>query len=1801
MITHHKVVWWQWLLSGLVLIISLAFTYRFWQNASQHAEQQQQAEFEFRVKEANRRIAERMINYEEVLHGASGLFAAAPVDRLGFKNYVDALQLSKNFPGIQGVGFSLIVPAAQKADHVAAMRREGFPEYDIRPAGPRDPYTSIIYLEPFKDRNLRAFSYDMYSEPVRRETMEQARDTGLATLSGKVILVQEDNNSRIQAGCLMYQPVYRPGMPHGTVDERRAAILGWVYAPFRMGDLMEGLFGERANDFNINIYDGKTQTPQARLFDSDETPTRPRTPMFTALHCLQVAGHAWTVVISSHPVFEARQKSNQARFIASVGLGWGMLLALLLYVLLTGRQRAEILALQRTQALSRHDAILNAVSFTAEQFLEPIAWDDSMQRSLARLGEATECSRVYVFRKHSNPQGGLLASQTREWTRQDIDPQIGNPDLQNLPLVDAGFSRWAEKLSQGESIMGNVRDFPAGERAILEPQLIKTLLVVPIFTQQGWWGFMGYDDCKSERPWMPAEAEALRAAARIIGAALNRKMAVEALQKSEENLRRFFNTIDDFIFVLDQDGKILHTNDTVVTKLGYTEEELVGLHVLMVHPEARRDEALQIVLGMLAGTAKTCPVPLLAKNGQRVPVETRVVRGQWNGQDVLLGISKNISDLCASEEKFAKAFHGNPSPMAISRLDDDRFVDVNEAFLKTLGYQRHEVIGRSAGELHLFVDAEMRATAMRMFSEQGTLRGFEMAARAKDGQIRNGLFAADMIELQEQKLLLTVMTDITERKQAEIVQQKTKAQQKAILDNLPFLAWLKDSQGRFLEVNEPFAKSCGASEAEIVGKTDFDIWPQDLAQTYVDDDRWVMESGRKKQVEERIAAMAGSRWFETFKTPIYDAEHNLLGTTGFASDITERKENEEARRAIQARLERVVEGSNDGFWDWHVPSGRVIFSDRWQEMLGYEPGDVAPTPEGWSRLLHPDDREKALAAVADYWSGKSSKFELEVRMRTKSGGWRWVLSRGKVLNWVAPGQPEWMTGTHVNIHQRKWAEFLLEARNQMLEQLPNATSLEALLQPFVNHIRNIWPDSPLSIMLLDKSGQHLFNANSIGLPDFYCQAVNGMEIGPQRGSCGAAAYLGERVVAADLSTHPNWVAFRELASRAGLGACWSEPLRGLSGQVFGSIAIYSHTPMSPDEDDLRMLGEVAGVGSQAIERFHMGRELRASEARFRTICDNVPGWIIWQLQQTPGNSFQLTYVGGDTGNMLSGPASRVLDDFNLVKSVFAPDDYSRIAKTIIAAGDANQRIDQQVPITDLAGRHKWLHLRAAPHRQPNGETLWDGIAIDFTEMKRVEEELTRAKKAADNANLAKSLFLANMSHEIRTPMNAILGFVQLLQRDPEATPRQQQQFAAISRSGEHLLGLITGILEMSKIEAGRITLSPIRFNLQGWLDDLEVMFQIQTADKQISFSIERDPGLAGLIEADGVKLRQILINLVGNAVKFTQAGGVVLRVGTTPLPQGFMQLRIEVEDSGPGIAPEELHKLFQAFSQTGSGAGSSGTGLGLAISRQFAQIMGGDITVDSEPGKGSKFCLVIPVRPVSTAMEPTVSRLGQVLGLLPGQSARHILIVDDKEENRNVLDQILTSAGFLTCTATNGQDAIAKFAALRPDLIFMDMRMPVMDGATAMRQIRALADGQAVRIVALTAGAFEIDRQNAMEAGANAFIVKPFREAELFACIKELLHLSYIYAEPLAALGTAAPEALAVPLPEALAMQIRDATLDGDISRLLAVIDQLETTLPAPAACLRRFASNFDYERLLAWLDSAPPPPSTTPTEGHIP
>jgi signal transduction histidine kinase/tetratricopeptide (TPR) repeat protein/ActR/RegA family two-component response regulator len=484
---------------------------------------------------------------------------------------------------------------------------------------------------------------------------------------------------------------------------------------------------------------------------------------------------------------------------------------------------------------------------------------------------------------------------------------------------------------------------------------------------------------------------------------------------------------------------------------------------------------------------------------------------------------------------------------------------------------------------------------------------------------------------------------------------------------------------------------------------------------------------------------------------------------------------------------------------------------------------------------------------------------------------------------------------------------------------------------------------------------------------------------------------------------------------------------------------------------------------------------------------------------------------------------------------------------------------------------------------------------------RLFAEAQQAKAAAEAANKAKSAFLANMSHELRTPLNAVLGFAQVMERDSTLSSRHKEYLSIIARSGEHLLGLINDVLEMSKIEAGSVTLNVAPFDLDRLLHGVAQLFQVRAEAKGLELRLELAPGLPRYVSGDESKLRQVLINLLGNAIKFTQQGEVTLRARTMneehrtvktgePQPPERISHRssfvvIDVADTGVGIAAEQLPRLFQAFSQLSNAAETQeGTGLGLSISRQFVRLMRGEIDVTSTPGQGSIFSLTLPLEPAVVAELPAAPATRRVVGLAPGSQGEYrVLVVDDRWENRRLLVEWLRIGGFQVREAADGAEAIGLWEAWSPQLIWMDMRMPVMDGYEATRRIKATLKGQATVVIALTASAFEHEQAVVLAAGCDDFVRKPVREALVFEKLAQHLGLRFMYEEqpaaPPASPGELSP-ALLAELPAEWITQLRQAVLVADMEQVWISIDQIRERHATLASLLEQLAESYQIDRL---------------------
>jgi PAS domain S-box-containing protein len=523
------------------------------------------------------------------------------------------------------------------------------------------------------------------------------------------------------------------------------------------------------------------------------------------------------------------------------------------------------------------------------------------------------------------------------------------------------------------------------------------------------------------------------------------------------------------------------------------------------------------------------------------------------------------------------------------------------------------------------------------------------------------------------------------------------------------------------------------------------------------------------------------------------------------------------------------------------------------------------------------------------------------------------------------------------------------------------------------------------------------------------------------------------------------------------------------------------------------------------------------------------------------------------------------------------------------------------PVTDVImgvfhpneEQYTWINVNAIPECYPGEKQPFQVYATfdNITKRKQFEMELVHAKEVAETANQAKSTFLANMSHELRSPLNAILGFAQILTRSQKLDKESQENVGIISRSGEHLLSLINQVLDLSKIEAGRTILNENHFDLYRLLNDLEDMFHLKADDKHLLLQFERQASVPQYLYTDEVKVRQVLINLLNNALKFTVEGGITVRINAKTINTDFKQQRavmeFAIEDTGPGIAPEELDELFTAFVQTSTGKqAQEGTGLGLPISRKFVQLMGGEMKVSSDVGCGTTFQFQIQCQLSEAIHIKQHTHEKRIIALVSNQPRYRILIVDDKWTNRQLLIKLLNPLGFELKEAENGQQAIDIWNEWQPHLIWMDMRMPVMDGYTATQQIKDHVKGQATAIVALTASVLEEERAVVLDAGCDDFLRKPFKDGDIFDMMHKHIGVEYIYEDPLQTAtketetDELTPDNLAT-LPAELLTRFEEATELSDPDKIESLIHEIRLHHPKLANRLAEFSDLFDYGTIL--------------------
>jgi PAS domain S-box-containing protein len=1089
----------------------------------------------------------------------------------------------------------------------------------------------------------------------------------------------------------------------------------------------------------------------------------------------------------------------------------------------------------------------------------------------------------------------------------------------------------------------------------------------------------------------------------------------------------------------------------------------------------------------------------------------------------------------------------------------------NESGSRILGYNGAELLGLRVADMDPDFPAERWPDHWRDLKAQRSMT-FESRHRTRDGRIFPVEVSANYFEYEGRGYNLALVRDITERKRAEEERRESAERFRAIADyTYDWENWI-GVDGKLLWVNPAVERITGYSVAECMAMPDFPlpIVAQADRESLARQMREAVDGSSRNDFEFRVRHKDGRLvWVAASWQPIYDSRGPRLGYRSSMRDIAERKRAEEEVRNTAAQWQATFDAVQEQVLLLDKDF-RILRANRAAaEFLGL-PLDKIVGGHCFN-LIHGTSMPPAECPLAKM--RRSRRHEEEDVLARKEGPWLSVS-----VDPLFDPSGELISVVHVtrDITERKRAEEALRRSEACLAEGQR-----------LSHTGS-WAWSAVTLRPLYWS-EEMFRIYGLN---------------PQEGVPTAETFW-QRIHPEDRDR------FRELQMKvAQQGLDYEHDHRIVLPD--GTVK-HIHALGHPVRDKAGKLVEYVGTAMDVTERRRAEEALRRSEA-YLAEGQRLAHMGSWAWNPA---TLETLYWSEEMFRIFSlNPQNGVPTAETFWQRVH-PEDLERTREVLLGAAAGNMEYEHDHRIVLPDGTIKHIHAVGHPVLDENGQVVeYVGTAVDVTERKRSEDELHKhrehledlveqrteqlaeAKARAEAANRAKSSFLANMSHELRTPLNAVLGFSRLLKNDPEVTPPQQETLDIIVRSGEHLLNLINNVLDMAKIESGRVALKESEVDLHQLLHEMQSLLGVGAVEKGLRFAVEHDPDLPRFVAVDAGRLRQVLLNLLGNAIKYTDSGGVKLRARLASIHGSEKaKVRFEVEDSGPGIRPEDCQRIFVPFVQLGDQApAQAGTGLGLAICKQYVELMGGQIGVTSQPGKGSVFYFEIPVSLVPSVWERDELKHRRILGLAEGQPRHRLLIVEDQPENRLLLRRVLTPLGFELREAVNGQEAVTLFEQWHPDLIWMDIRMPVMDGLEAVRRIRATKAGAGTKIIALTAHALDEESGPILAAGCDDLVRKPFREQELFEALARHLRLKFIYEEAprqesaLEATGLApSPEQLDA-LPAQLRHDLRQAVIELDTARTQALIKQVTERDASLGQALNDLAKQLDYKRLLELL-----------------
>jgi len=1153
------------------------------------------------------------------------------------------------------------------------------------------------------------------------------------------------------------------------------------------------------------------------------------------------------------------------------------------------------------------------------------------------------------------------------------------------------------------------------------------------------------------------------------------RLAHEKLRQSEERFRSLVANIPDVIWSSDARGQIQYISPNAEPVFGFTSEEMCekGAEIWFERISEKDSSRVEQAFHQLFSEGRPFDVEyrVQRKDGEWIWVHDRAYRTyERDGVRCADGVISDISErkraeeaLHESEQRYRLLFGEMVVGFALLEViyDEDgkpcdhRYLELNPAFEKHSGLSRDRVLGKTIREAIPDIEPFWIETYGKVVTTGKSVH-FENYVQALQKWFEVTAFRT------RQGQVAVTFADVTERKRAEEELYRSRQMLQSILDAIPQRVFWKDRNCIYLGCNQSFATDAGVNNpAEIIGKNDFDLSWSGRAELYRADDKLVMdEESAKLNFDELLGRPDGDpRWVRTSKLPLRDQEGEVTGVIGIYEDITDRKRAEEELRLAQFSLEHASDAVH-----WMNPQGRIVYVNQAacrslgrsrEELLSLSIPDIDP--------LFPKEAWDAV------WAKVKARGSINFESQHQS-------KDGRIF-------PVEIAATHLEFDGK---EYSFAFARDISERKRAEEALRAS----------------------EKRYRLLFERNLAGV---FSTTLEGRfrQCNP------AAAHMFGCESPAELLTFPITHFYHAISDReALLTRLKSEKSLTNYEMRFrrkNGDSAWAMLNLSLVEDDSGAGRAIEGTFVDITERKRAEEALHESEQRYRLLFErNLAGVFRYTAEGrvADANDAYAHILGYPSGKELMGLCrTGLFFDASDAAGIWA-------------------RLQEKKALTDLEVRLKrkdgnavWVLENVSWVGSEAGTApLVEGTCIDITERKRAAEEMRRAKEAAESANLAKSQFLANMSHEIRTPMNGVIGVAGLL-LDTQLTPEQRQYAEIVRSSGQALLAVINDILDFAKIEARKLTLDTADFDLRTVLEDAAAVLAIKASEKGLELTCELEPGTPSLLRGDCGRVRQVLVNLLGNAVKFTAQGEVAIRVRSEAEGERTATLRFTVSDTGIGFRQDRASALFEPFVQAD---GSStrrygGTGLGLTISKQLVEMMGGQIGAESDEGRGSKFWF-------TAVFEKQQRPRAPVTGVQPSLLGAKVLVVDDSATNQSLVRSILSSWGCRPEEAGDGNSALAilRQAAEGADpfqIALLDMSLPGMDGEELGRRIAADPQLKQTALVLMTGFGRHSDLARLLALGFSGHVIKPIWERTLREALLALRakgNGAAIFFEPLA-------------------------------------------------------------------------------------